>query len=109
MQGTCGKCDGKGRIAAFSHVNNGLCYWCGGTGKLEVRDAPAPAPAVAAPNPRLAAQKAWLLTCTRAQLRGMTWAQIFAAHNLAGSMHHFGELSDDQFDLVHHVFESWVD
>ena len=28
----CMKCDGVGRILAFSHVLNGLCFWCEGTG-----------------------------------------------------------------------------
>tara|TARA_Y100001972_G_scaffold78843_1_gene95790 strand:+ start:424 stop:801 length:378 start_codon:yes stop_codon:yes gene_type:complete len=37
MIGTCSKCDGKGRIEAFSHVQGGVCFWCDGTGKLEVR------------------------------------------------------------------------
>ena len=32
---TCGKCDGRGKIQAFSHYANGDCFDCGGTGKLE--------------------------------------------------------------------------
>lgn len=34
---TCGKCDGKGKIDAFSHIENGKCFWCGGTGKVEAQ------------------------------------------------------------------------
>lgn len=32
--GTCSKCDGKGRIRAFSHYADGVCFWCKGAGKL---------------------------------------------------------------------------
>jgi len=32
----CGKCDGKGAIEAFKHVANGTCFWCKGTGVLNV-------------------------------------------------------------------------
>lgn len=28
----CPKCDGRGRIAAFGHVQGGVCFSCGGTG-----------------------------------------------------------------------------
>lgn len=35
----CGKCDGRGRIDAFGHRNNGKCYACNGTGKLAARKA----------------------------------------------------------------------
>lgn len=34
MTNECGKCDGKGRIEGLSHVANGVCFWCKGTGKL---------------------------------------------------------------------------
>lgn len=35
--GACGKCDGKGRIGAFSHIDGGVCFTCKGTGKLDAR------------------------------------------------------------------------
>jgi hypothetical protein len=35
----CGKCDGAGRILAFSHIANGACFQCEGTGVLELRTA----------------------------------------------------------------------
>lgn len=31
---TCSKCDGKGRINAFSHIENGSCFACKGTGTI---------------------------------------------------------------------------
>lgn len=31
-EGKCSKCKGKGRISAFSHVNNGICFECYGLG-----------------------------------------------------------------------------
>jgi len=34
---TCGKCDGKGRIDAFSYYANGVCFWCQGAGKIKQR------------------------------------------------------------------------
>lgn len=33
---TCGKCSGKGKLIAFSHYADGVCFWCDGTGKVEV-------------------------------------------------------------------------
>jgi len=30
----CGKCFGRGRINAFSHIANGVCFSCGGSGSL---------------------------------------------------------------------------
>lgn len=32
-QYACSKCEGKGRIQGFTHVQNGVCFRCGGTGK----------------------------------------------------------------------------
>lgn len=31
---TCKRCEGKGRLAHFGHVNNGVCLKCGGAGKV---------------------------------------------------------------------------
>lgn len=31
---TCKRCEGKGRLAHFGHVNNGVCLKCCGTGKV---------------------------------------------------------------------------
>jgi hypothetical protein len=28
----CGKCGGRGRINAFSHISHGTCFACGGSG-----------------------------------------------------------------------------
>ena len=33
--GVCGKCDGRGRIDAFSHYAGGVCFWCNGSGVVE--------------------------------------------------------------------------
>ena len=40
-QTTCPKCDGKGRIAQYSHVINGVCFRCQGTGQVTVSEAQA--------------------------------------------------------------------
>lgn len=31
---TCKRCEGKGRLAHFGHVNNGVCLKCRGAGKV---------------------------------------------------------------------------
>lgn len=31
---TCKRCEGKGRLAHFGHVNNGVCLNCKGAGKV---------------------------------------------------------------------------
>jgi hypothetical protein len=33
---TCTKCDGAGRIGGFEHVMHGLCFACGGSGRVSV-------------------------------------------------------------------------
>lgn len=30
----CTKCEGSGKIARFSHLNDGICYRCQGVGKI---------------------------------------------------------------------------
>lgn len=40
--GTCGKCDGVGRMNWCSHVMNGVCFWCKGTGRVTVKEYSAP-------------------------------------------------------------------
>ena len=35
----CGKCDGGGRILAFSHISGGSCFQCGGSGVIRLRAA----------------------------------------------------------------------
>jgi RecJ-like exonuclease len=34
----CFKCSGKGKIEAFSHIENGDCFQCCGTGRLMTRE-----------------------------------------------------------------------
>jgi hypothetical protein len=33
----CDKCNGSGRIACYAHVDNGVCYDCGGSGHSDKR------------------------------------------------------------------------
>lgn len=32
---TCTKCDGRGKLRAFGHIENGKCFLCAGSGKLD--------------------------------------------------------------------------
>ena len=34
---TCAKCDGQGRLS-WTRQDNGICYWCGGSGRVRVQD-----------------------------------------------------------------------
>jgi len=36
--GTCGKCDGTGRLGHYGHIANGVCFDCGGSGKISWKD-----------------------------------------------------------------------
>ena len=36
---TCGRCDGKGKIRGFGHIENGTCFACGGHGIRKQRRA----------------------------------------------------------------------
>jgi hypothetical protein len=40
--GECFKCLGKGQHRAFMHIENGVCFQCHGTGRLEIGETPAP-------------------------------------------------------------------
>lgn len=42
----CGRCNGSGHIAAFSHVHGGVCFACDGTGVGSAPSAPPTALAV---------------------------------------------------------------
>lgn len=37
VSGQCTKCNGRGKINAFSHISGGSCFTCKGTGKLRCR------------------------------------------------------------------------
>mgnify|MGYP003425161401 FL=1 len=34
---TCGRCEGKGQIAEYGHISNGVCFKCSGTGKVAAK------------------------------------------------------------------------
>lgn len=34
----CGKCDGKGSITGFDHIENGRCFVCQGTGTVTAKN-----------------------------------------------------------------------
>ena len=36
----CTKCEGSGKIARFSHLNDGICYRCQGVGKITPSNPP---------------------------------------------------------------------
>lgn len=38
VQVECGKCNGKGNIQAFRHIEKGDCFWCNGSGKIWVAE-----------------------------------------------------------------------
>lgn len=38
--GVCPKCQGKGKVRAFSHVAGGVCFMCEGTGRVRSRRHP---------------------------------------------------------------------
>jgi DnaJ-class molecular chaperone len=33
---TCGRCNGKGKLSAYSNVRGGVCFNCGGAGRVEM-------------------------------------------------------------------------
>ena len=89
MANECGKCDGKGRIEGLSHVSNGVCFWCHGTGKLAASKFVAQVNEAAVATAK--AQDAWLakfdglavekvVAMFRAKL---TWEQCYKIHAVA--------------------------
>lgn len=35
---TCPSCGGSGKLPHFSHIQNGDCFACGGTGTIQIKD-----------------------------------------------------------------------
>ena len=58
----CDRCGGNGRIDHWSHVANGVCFACGGSGKLSGRPLAAwvePHPEMVVPEDRRSTEKQW--------------------------------------------------
>lgn len=80
----CPKCGGVGRIAGFEHVDDGVCYKCGGEGSCDVRiDLYTPA-ALARVNARQAAKFA-KEKAEREAAAAARRAEIQGQHDLAGA------------------------
>lgn len=37
---TCTRCNGKGRIGHYNHIDDGICFACGGSGKVARKPRP---------------------------------------------------------------------
>jgi RecJ-like exonuclease len=58
----CDRCGGKGHIDHWAHVANGVCFACGGSGKLASRPVAAwvePNPEVVVPEDKRSTDKQW--------------------------------------------------
>ena len=66
MNATCPKCDGHGRIRAFNHIANGLCFACGGVGTYDS------AARVAKQDPDTKRKAEWVLASTAESYVGWT-------------------------------------
>ena len=67
----CPKCDGSGRIGAFGHIANGVCFMCEGSGLVQVETFRAK---ISAEN---VIRAEWVLRSTEANYVGMTYAKLF--------------------------------
>jgi len=38
MKTTCSKCHGTGYLSVFAHIENGICFACGGTGEVDIEE-----------------------------------------------------------------------
>ncbi|MFZ9748217.1 MAG: hypothetical protein ACO3G4_16490, partial [Opitutaceae bacterium] len=88
MTGTCGRCDGTGKIAAFNHYAGGVCFACSGSGVAEVTVTTADAEAQAAIIAEAARKRDWLAKLVgvspkvvAAQFRALPEAKLWAIRN----------------------------
>ena len=72
---TCPKCDGKGKLIGFSHIANGDCFMCNGTGTVAFKTFEGPNRETRFDVFRRNGQF-WY-----AELRGLTWKPTTFTHN----------------------------
>jgi hypothetical protein len=77
---TCPRCDGRGVLNCFRHVESGRCFMCDGAGTVKAAPAGKPAASV---DPNAARKAAWIATATPEQWAKLTWRQIYAARQFA--------------------------
>ena len=81
----CYKCDGRGILNWASHIKNGECFACHGTGKVKC-GTPAQMADVTPANHKKAK---WILTATDEQIARLTYSQ---AHKIMDFCHCGGSL-----------------
>lgn len=76
----CPKCDGKGKIEAFNHIENGGCFACGGSGRLT---------AILSERKGISDSAkikiTFLENCTQEKVGGMTYKQLMNAREFAAT------------------------
>jgi RecJ-like exonuclease len=78
----CYKCDGHGKIEAFSHIANGDCFMCGGLGhKMITQEAHDKAIEKNAPSTDTIKKCEWILNATEEQIANLNWSQIYKIRN----------------------------
>jgi hypothetical protein len=68
----CGKCDGKGVIRAYMHLDGGKCFGCGGAGVVKAKAVAAPLEMSAAYIARV--EKELMTRLRNARSYGAGWA-----------------------------------
>ena len=102
---TCPKCDGSKNLNWCSHVENGVCFGCNGTGTIEV-DLDAKRRELS-DHSRTCAE--WIMASTADSYKNLSWSMLNKARDFAHSnrggvqeafpemLNHFREVGDPVF------------
>jgi hypothetical protein len=77
----CPKCTGSRKIQAFSHIESGRCFLCGGSGRIVI-DTTFQHLSI---NDLTRKQLAWIVNATPEQWSRLTYRQVCKARDLAKS------------------------
>jgi RecJ-like exonuclease len=104
----CGKCEATGTIRSFQHVADGVCFACGGSGKLTVsREAvqqQAADRAVAAAE--TARKRSWVLAATPSKLASLPFKKLHSVFHFVAICSATGDSDIAAVEpMVRRVFE----
>ena len=98
----CPKCSGRKHLEVFSHVANGICFQCNGSGTVEYKEYKNQI------SPENQYKAEYILASTPETWKGLSYARLFKARNFAhggwglsqaypGMLAHWREVGEPEF------------